>query len=157
MSLESEIKKIGTFFVTEIAKELATKDKKASGKLLRSIRSEVKPDNEGYELAIWAESYFKFVDKGVNGRNRRVGSQYSFKSKKPPLEPLLQWVKTRAIASGDKEARSAAFAIQNHIYKNGFKGLNFFDKFIDVVVEENINKLTDAFLNNVSARIDKVI
>jgi hypothetical protein len=157
MGLEAELKKIGTFFVTQITTELAKKDKKASGKLLKSINSKIETSNSGFEIAVFAEAYFKFVDRGVNGRNRNRGSQYSFRSKKPPLEPLLQWVKTKSLESGDKSALSAAYAIQNHIWRNGIEGINFLDEFLEKHTDEQLDKIGDVLMIDISAKLDKII
>jgi len=152
-----ELKKIGTFLVTEITTELARKDKKASLKLLRSFKSDVIGTSNGYELFVVAESYFKFVDKGVNGTKRKVGSEYSFKTKKPPLEPLIQWVQIRGIASGDREIRNAAFAIQNHIFKNGIKGINILESILTKVVDNQLVSLQNAYINKISIKLDSIL
>lgn len=151
------LKKIGTYLVTEITTELAKKDKKASGKLLKSFKSDVAATRDGYELFVVAESYFKFIDKGVNGTQRRVGSEYSFRTKKPPLEPLLQWVQIRSIASGDREIRNAAFAIQNHIFKNGIKGVNILEGILKNVVDNQLKELQNAYIIQISTKIDSIL
>jgi len=46
----------------------------------------------------------------------------SYDDKKPPLDPILEWVK-RNIQTDDP--KSVAFAIQNKIYKKGTKGVYF--------------------------------
>jgi len=153
----NELKKIGTFLVTEITTELARKDKKASGKLLKSFKSDVQGTSNGYELFVVAESYFKFIDKGVNGTKRNVGSEYSFKNKKPPLEPLIQWVQQRSIASGDREIRNAAFAIQTHVWKNGIKGINILESILKNVVDNQLVTIQNAYINQISIKIDSIL
>lgn len=155
--LLNDLQRIGTLIVSELAIELAKKDKKASGKLLKSIRSEVGATASGFEIAVYALDYFKFVDRGVNGRQRNRGSQYSFKNKKPPLQPLLEWVKQRSLASGDKESLKAAYAIQNHVWKNGVEGINFLDEFIEKKLDSQLSNIGDALAKDVMAKIDKVI
>lgn len=157
MSLVAQLQKVGTFLVTELTTELARKQKKASGRLLKSFRSEVNGTADGFEIAVIAESYFKFVDKGVNGRNRNRGSQYSFNSKRPPLEPLLEWVKIRSIATGDRAVRSAAFAIQTYIWKNGMKGLNILEEVLKKASSEYLNDIERAYITKVSIEIDNII
>ena len=157
MGLIEDLKQVGTFLVTELTTELVRKDKKASGNLLKSFRSEVNGVSGGYEIAVIAASYFKFVDQGVNGTKSRVGSQYSYRSKKPPLEPLLQWVQIRSIASGNKAVRSAAFAIQTHIWKNGVKGINIVEQILKKTSEQYLDKIADSMLTQVSLKIDTII
>lgn len=157
MAFVDDLQKVGTFLVTELAVDLARKQKKASGKLLKSLRSEVNAYPEGYEIAVMAESYFKFVDKGINGRNRGRNSPYSFKSKKPPIAPLIEWIKTRSIASGNREIRNIAFAIQNHIYRNGIKGINVLEETLKRASFQYINKIQDAVFIKVSIEIDNIL
>ena len=132
MSFTQDLKRVGTFIVSELAIDLARKQKKASGKLLKSLRSEVNATGDGFEIAIIASSYFKFVDKGINGTQRNRGSQYSYKNKKPPIAPLIEWIKIRSIATGNREIRNIAFAIQNYIYRNGVKGINVLEKTLKI-------------------------
>lgn len=153
----AELKKIGTFLVTELTTELVKKKKKASGGLVRSFESKVNTTGDGFEIAVWAASYFKFVDSGVNGKNRNRGSQYSYKSKRPPLQAILDWVKVRSIATGDKAVRSAAFAIQNHIYKNGVEGINIVEGILKKTSEQYLDGVADAMITKMSVKLDTII
>lgn len=157
MGLEADLKKVGTFLVTEITTELARKQKRASGRLLKSFKSKLNTISDGFEIAVMAESYFKFVDEGVNGRERNRGSKYSYKNKKPPIAPLLEWVKIKSIASGDRAARNAAFAIQTYIWKNGFKGLNILEETLKKASDEYLDKINDAMFNTINIKIDNII
>jgi len=157
MGLLDDFKKIGTFLVTELTTELVRKQKKASGGLVKSFRSEVNSTGDGYEIAVIAASYFKFVDNGVNGVQRNRGSKYSYKNKKPPMQAILDWVKIRSIATGDKQARSAAFAIQNYIYKNGVEGINILDEVLKKASDQYTSKIADSMITSVSVKIDNII
>lgn len=44
---------------------------------------------------------------------------------KPPLDPLLDWVKRNIATENPKDT---AFAIQNHIYENGTEGIFFMNR-----------------------------
>jgi len=161
-----ELKKIGTFLVAEITNDLVRSEKKVSGKLIKSFRSEVNGLSDGYEIAVIAESYFKFVDQGVNGvgpatrysiKGRQTGSQYSYKSKKPPLEPILEWVKQRGLAKGNQTVKSAAFAIQTAIWRNGTKGINILEGILKTASTEYVDKIGNAMFTKVSTQIDTII
>ena len=102
-------------------------------------------------------SYFKFVDEGINGKNRNRGSKYSYKNKKPPLEPLLEWVRMKSIASGDRAVRSAAFAIQTHIYKNGIKGINIIEEILKKSSTQYLDKISDSMITQMNIKIDNII
>ena len=155
--IQDDLKKIGTFLVTELTTELVRKQKKSSGKLLRSFESKVTTTGSGYEIAVWAASYFKFINEGVNGKNRNRGSQYSYRSKMPPLEPLLEWVRIKSIATGNKEVRSAAFAIQRHVYKNGTKGINIIEEILRKSANEYTDKISSSMVTKMSLKIDTII
>ena len=51
------------------------KDVEASSNLIQSLE----PEWQGDEIRIYADYYWKFVDKGVNGLLQNRNSEYSFK------------------------------------------------------------------------------
>lgn len=153
----NELKKIGTFLVTELTTELVRKQKKASGKLLKSFRSDVDGIPEGFELAIFAESYFKYIDEGVNGTKRNNNSRFKYTTKKPPLQPLLEWVQIKSLASGNKEVRTAAFAIQTHIWKNGIKGINIVEGILKEISLTKVPEIGEEAVIKLSKEIDTII
>jgi len=153
----NELKTIGTFLVTELTTDLVRKQKKASGGLVKSFESKVNSYSGGYEVAVWAATYFKFVEYGVNGTQRNRGSQFSYKNKKPPMQAILEWVKIKSIASGDREARSAAFAIQNYIYKNGVQGINILEEMLKRTSDQYLDKIADSTITKMSVKIDNII
>lgn len=99
-------------------KILIKKGKKASGKLVKSItvKGDMTPNSLTFDVI--AESYAKWVDKG-----RRPGGR------KPPLKPLLRWVRIVFKLKG-KKARQAAFAVQTNVAKFGIKPTNFIQESI---------------------------
>jgi len=155
--MKKELETIGNFLVTELTTELAKKQKRASGSLIRSFKSEVKSKSYGYEIAVLAESYFRFVDEGVNGTQRNRGSRYSYKNKKPPVQALIEWVQIKSIASGDRAVRSAAFAIQNYIYKNGVKGINVLESVLKKASDEYIDKIEAVMFQQIDVKINSIL
>lgn len=67
--------------------------------------------------------------------------------KKVPISVLVEWIERKAIASGDKDVKSMAFAIQNTIHKEGIptKGSFKFSNngrrkgFIDFVIDNELD------------------
>jgi len=69
--------------------------------------------------------YAAFIHWGVNGTRKNRNAPYSFRSKQPPMEPIMQWMKAKPVrlrdASGkfvkqtESRLRSAAFLIARSI------------------------------------------
>jgi len=92
----------------EYKNTIAGKSPEFSGDLKSSIKFDRYDDEAGFEIT--GNSYFKFMDKGVNGVKQSVGSPYSYRDKKPPL--LIEWSKAKGLNP---------FAVQNSIYNKGIK------------------------------------
>lgn len=108
------------------------KNVEASSNLIQSLE----PEWQGDEIRIYADYYWKFVDKGVNGLVQNRNSEYSFKfvpaSKKHALA-IIEWVKFRGMgAITVKEAYQLATSIK----LKGIKARNFVDEF-----EKRIDKI----------------
>jgi hypothetical protein len=122
---EKFLKTYGKDVEKEIKTRLRGNGKFASGKLYKSIRSEVKEEKAKFILSFYMEDYGKYVDKGVEGaKSKKAGdggkSIYKFKNKMPPEKPFKSWLKRKGI---DK---SASFAIRRSIYLFGITPTNFF-------------------------------
>ena len=157
MSLINDLDKIGAFLVDETRTELAKKQKRASGALIRSFKSKTKTTGDGYEIAVFAASYFKFVEHGVNGTQKSNGSKYSYKSKKPPIEPLLAWIRQKGSSRGDRTLLQSAFALQSHIYRNGVKGINILEDILKKESVQYVGKIADSMTTQMSIKIDSII
>ena len=108
------------------------KDVEASSNLIQSLE----PEWQGDEIRIYADYYWKFVDKGVNGLVQNRNSEYSFKfvpaSKKHALA-MIEWAKFKGMgAITVKEAYQLATSIK----LKGIKARNFVDEF-----EKRIDKI----------------
>ena len=103
------------------------KDVEASSNLIQSLE----PEWQGDEIRIYADYYWKFVDKGVNGLLQNRNSEYSFKfvpaSKKHALA-MIEWAKFKGMgAITVKEAYQLATSIK----LKGIKARNFVEEFQD--------------------------
>lgn len=108
------------------------KDVEASSNLIQSLE----PEWQGDEIRIYADYYWKFVDKGVNGLVQNQNSEYSFKfvpaSKKHAMA-MVEWAKFKGMgAITVKEAYQLATSIK----LKGIKARNFVDEF-----EKRIDKI----------------
>ena len=134
-----DYKKIGKFIIKQLQKELIGQGHSATGNLVNSFEQRVIPIPDGMALEILMDDYGTYVNDG-----RRAGG------KKVPINVLVEWIERRAIANGDKEVKSIAFAIQQTIFKEGSPTSGSFKfstngrrvGFIDFVID---NELDDAF------------
>ena len=118
--------------VDELIKVMREKDVEASSNLIQSLEPEWADD----EIRIYADYYWKFVDKGVNGLVQNRNSEYSFKfvpaSKRHALA-MKEWAKFKGMgAITVKEAYQLATSIK----LKGIKARNFVDEF-----EKRIDKI----------------
>jgi len=110
------------------------KDVEASSNLIQSLE----PEWQGDEIRIYADYYWKFVDKGVNGLLQNRNSEYSFKfvpaSKKHALS-IAKWLEFRGLAT-EFTTLADAYRIATSIKLKGIKARNFVDEF-----EKRIDKI----------------
>lgn len=78
--------------------------------------------------------------------------------KMPPVEPLIDWVKQKGIASEAKEAASVAFAIAKSISKNGTKNYvpnapNAIEEAIDNQFDKYTTRLSGYFADEINNKV----
>lgn len=120
-----------------------------TGKMLEEIDFKMSMTDDGdYNIEMYGSDYMTFMDLGVNGVgynktksgkidnrfkvNRDVvkGSPYSYKDKKPPVEALTPWAKSKGINP---------WQVVNSIYRKGLKPIHFLEQ----VLDEELEKFTD--------------
>ena len=106
------IKAFGRDYVKILTRELLRAGKKASGNLIRSIDYRLVEDAEIIKMELLAASYLEWVDKG-----RKRGTY-------PPIKPLIQWAQIKGLP------KSAAYGIQQNIFKFGIKPTNVIQKVV---------------------------
>ena len=90
--------------------------------------------------------YAAFIHWGVNGTRKNRNAPYSFRSKQPPMEPIMQWMKAKPVrlrdASGkfvkqtESRLRSAAFLIARSIKRKGIEGLRYYTVALESIVPQ---------------------
>jgi len=137
--IEDKLGMVGLFVVRSLQTELKEQGHDASGSLLTSIENELKTNPDGFEIVVTFNDYGKFVNEG-----RRDGG------KKVPISVLMEWIERKGIATGQKEIKNAAFAIQRKIEQEGIPTKNSFKftnngrraGFVDFVIN---NELVNIF------------
>tara|TARA_R110000787_G_scaffold274701_1_gene382770 strand:- start:584 stop:1150 length:567 start_codon:yes stop_codon:yes gene_type:complete len=158
--------------VVEEAKKNLTEEKNGSGNLYNSIKYILEVEENLFLLDFLMEDYGPFVDQGVKGadpslvtsqKTGRKGiqkapySKFKYTSKKPPLEMLVNWAKSKnvrfRVKKGQKGGgqfkkgsyRQMGFWLQKSIYAQGLKPTNFFTKPFQQKLNGLGDKLFDAF------------
>lgn len=126
----------------------------ASGDLSQSIYvAPPKIFGQKITLQVFMDGYWKFVDRGVNGIQRKVGSEYSFKKKNIDRQAMIKHIANRGIDTKDiknfytnskglkvarkkpldaqKAVNTLAFLIGRKISKFGIQPTNFVEEGIE--------------------------
>lgn len=136
-SLKKIYNKYGNDVVKILTNLLLRNKKKSSGKLIKSLRSDLR---NVADVIISGEDYFEFVDKG-----RKKGSYV-------PIADLKKWTTLKGIPN------SAAYAINKSIYKFGIKPTNVLAKTIremDKAVPNLENNLAKEYENIIAEELNK--
>jgi len=155
--IEQKLEILGAFIVDKLRNELLEQGHRDTGKLMDSMRYEVKGKGDTFEILIYGQGYAKIVDQGF-GPGKMV-SVYA----------LAEWVERKGIASGEKEIKSAAFAIRQKIFQEGSptkNSVNFSSNgrrtdFIGAVMDANqkviVAELFKVFTKNVIFTLSNLI
>lgn len=138
----------GKLWVKTLREQLNTTKpfpKRATGNLINSVNYRVNEKGENWTLTLYSEDYLKFVDKGVSGTQRKYNTPYSYRTKKPPISVIKQWVRTKGIPD------EAAFPIQNKIFRFGLKPTNVINKSIREIEYRSrwINKFEESLTTEI--------
>lgn len=103
------------------------KDVEASSNLIQSLE----PETKSGEIVIYADYYWKFIDKGVNGLRQSRDSEFSFKfvpaSKKHALS-IAKWLEFRGLAT-EFTTLADAYRIATATKIKGIRGRKFVEEF----------------------------
>ena len=110
------------------------KDVEASSNLIQSLE----PETKNGEIVIYADYYWKFIDKGVNGLRQSRDSEFSFKfvpaSKKHALS-IAKWLEFRGLAT-EFTTLADAYRVATATKIKGIRGRKVVDEF-----EKRIDKI----------------
>lgn len=127
--------KVGKDFVEVLTKELIREKKKSSGKLINSLKPEIKQIGEQLQILINGEDYINAIDKG-----RKRG-------KFPPVDKITEWCSIKGIP------KSAAWAIATNIYKFGIKPTNVIAEAQQKFMQQEQSYLDTAFVDVINEEI----
>ena len=139
------------YVIQQSRSNLTKKNKNVDKKLYNSLDNEIEVGANSFRMAFLMEDYGTFQDKGVSGTKRKYNTPFSYKSKKPPLKPITEWVTKRRFQFRNKETgkfmsyKSTAFLVRNGIFKNGIKPSLFFTKPFEKAFERLPDELIEAY------------
>ena len=151
------------YVIQQSRSNLSKQNKNVDKKLYNSLDNEIEVGANSFRLAFLMEDYGTFQDKGVSGTKRKYNTPFSYKSKKPPLKPITEWVTKRRFQFRNKETgkfmsyQSTAFLVRNGIFKNGIKPSLFFTKPFEKAFERLPDELIEAYGLDVEQFIEYTI
>jgi hypothetical protein len=165
-NLQTELQAFGKYVVQQSRSNLTKQKHNVTKDLYNSIHYKLDEKNGNFDLAFIMDEYGTFLDKGVkgadpslvkNGKQKGGNSPYSFKSKRPPMQPLADWAKKRNIRLRDKEGkfkkgnyRTIGFILQRSIFAQGIKPSMFFTKPFLAAFDRYPQLLTKAFAQDIT-------
>ena len=139
------------YVIQQSRSNLSKKNKNVDKKLYNSLDKEIEVGANSFRMAFLMEDYGVYQDKGVSGTQKKYDTPFSYKSKRPPLKPIQDWVKKRRFQFRNKETgkfmsyQSTAFLITKGILKNGIKPSLFFTKPFEKAFERLPDELIEAY------------
>jgi hypothetical protein len=155
-------------FVNALHTSLSNVDRVSAGGLYQSIKAPVKILGQKVVLEIRMADYWDYVNEGVDGWNRSVGSPFKFKKagKRIPLQSMKDFMANRGIQptmnikrnqviaklkskklkkalkadSKEKDLNSAAYAIGYSVKKKGIKPTHFADDVMQGLLKKELEK-----------------
>ena len=107
--------------------------------------------------------YAAFIHWGVNGTRKSRQAPFSYGSKQPPPDPIMDWLKAKPVRMRDKDGkfvkqtqsrlRSAAYMIGRAIKRNGIPGLRYYTVALETMVPKFRDDLGEALADDLLASI----
>ena len=158
------LRKFAKYIIQQSRTRLTKGRKNVDKKLYNSLSFDQKQIEDIFSLDMFMLDYGKFQDKGVNGKDRSYGSIYSFRNKKPPMQPLADWAKARNIRLRDEKGRykkgnyrTIGFILQRSIYEKGIKPSLFFTKPFEKAWSLLPDQIVEAYGKDMDAEFESII
>lgn len=139
------------YVIQQSRSNLTNKGKNVDKRLYDSLDKQIEVSANSFRLAFVMENYGEFQDKGVSGTKKKYNTPFSYKSKRPPLKPILDWVTKRRFQFRNRETgkfmsfKSTAYLVAGGILKNGIKPSLFFTKPFEKAFERLPDELVEAY------------
>jgi len=170
-NIKAELQAFGKYVVQQSRTNLTKQKRNVSKNLYNSIEYTLEEKDNSFFLNFIMDEYGTFLDKGVKGANpslvdnKKTGkkgvqkggnSPYSYKTKRPPMQPLADWAKKRNIRLRDEKGRfkkgnyrTIGFILQRSIFAQGIKPSLFFTKPFEVAFERYKKGIKKSFMQDI--------
>jgi|TARA_R110000744_G_scaffold56031_2_gene118235 hypothetical protein len=168
-NIQADLQKFGRYVVQQSRSNLTKQKRNVSKNLYNSLKYDLESKNDDFTLSFIMDEYGTFLDKGVKGTKsnyiENAKSPYSYRNKKPPMQPLADWAKKRNIrlrqykivdgkrVSTGKFAkgnyRTIGFILQKSIFEKGIKASMFFTKPFEVAFERYKENISKTFIEDI--------
>jgi hypothetical protein len=147
---EKYLNDFAKYVIQQSRSNLTKGGKNVNKNLYNSLDKEIEIGANSFRMAFLMEDYGTFQDKGVSGTEKKYNTPFSYKSKRPPLKPITDWVKNRRFQFRQKNGKfmsyqSTAFLVRNSIFKKGIKPSLFFTKPFEKAFERLPDELIEAY------------
>lgn len=139
------------YVIQQSRSNLTKGGKNVNKALYNSLDKQIEVGANSFRLSFLMENYGEFQDKGVSGTQRKYNTPFSYKSKRPPLKPIQDWVTKRRFQFRNRETgkfmsfKSTAYLVAGGILKNGIKPSLFFTKPFEKAFERLPDELVEAY------------
>lgn len=119
----------------------------ASGKLVQSVKYEFKHNDRIYEVGLWLEDYWKYVEYG-----RKAG-------KFPPIDKIKEWISVKPILPRPMKngklptINQLAFLIARKIAREGIEPKNILKRTVEEVNNEMLMSIKMAIMEDLKRDI----
>jgi hypothetical protein len=138
------------YVIQQSRSNLSKQGKNVDKTLYNSLDKEIEVSANSFRLSFLMEDYGTFQDQGVSGTKKKYNTPFSYKSKRPPLKPITDWVTKRRFQFRKENGKfmsykSTAYLIAGGILKNGIKPSLFFTKPFEKAFERLPDELVEAY------------
>ena len=119
----------------------------ASGKLVQSVKYEFKHNDRIYEVGLWLEDYWKYVEYG-----RKAG-------KFPPIDKIKEWISVKPVVPRPMKngklptINQLAFLIARKIAREGIEPKNILKRTVEEVNNEMLMSIKMAIMEDLKRDI----
>jgi hypothetical protein len=172
-SVQYEMGKFAKSVVKQSRANLSRSGHKDTNNLYGSLGYDLQVHKNSFSLSFYMEEYGAFVDEGVrganpslvkNGRQKGGSSPFSFSNKRPPMAPILKWVKSKGLRMRSKDGKfskgsqkTLSFLIQRSIYAQGIKPSLFFTKPFEKAFDRLPNEVLEQFGLDIDEFIEQTL
>jgi len=138
------------YVIQQSRSNLSKSGKTNTKALYNSLDADIEVSANSFRMTFLMEDYGMFQDQGVSGTKKKYNTPFSYKSKRPPLQPILNWVEKRRFQFRKENGKfmsykSTAFLITQGIFKKGIKPSLFFTKPFEKAFERLPDELVEAY------------